>query len=185
MNMGQTMITSGMFVLLVMSVISANRMLVEDAETTYQAEAFELSATVAEDLMAEASAKMFDVYDDGTGTQSYLDFGDCGAAADEAAYVSPLPDKYPFKSVAGFDDFDDYDGYTRIVDAGSISGFKVRAFVYYIDPAYPDIPSYWSNYFKKMEVRVSHPKYIVNQDGDAFDKDGNPVEIVYTTIMSY
>jgi hypothetical protein len=185
MNMGQTMITSGMFVLLVMSVISANRMLIEDAEATYQAEAFELSASVAEDLMAEASAKKFDVNDDGSGTQSSWEFGTCGTAADEAAYVSPLPDTYPFKSVNGFDDFDDYNGYTRIVDAGSISGFKVTAYVYYIDPAFPDMVSYWSSYFKKMEVRVSHPKYIVNKKGNAFNDDGTPVEIVYTTIMSY
>ena len=185
MNMGQTMITSGMFVLLVMSVISANRMLVEDAEITYQAEAYELSATVAEDLMAEASAKLFDVYDNGTGTQSSWEFGDCGCSGSEAAYVSPLPDTSPFKSVDGFNDFDDYNGYTRVVDAGSISGFKVRAFVYYIDPGYPDIPSYWQTYFKKMEVRVSHPKYIVDKEGRAFDENGDPVEIVYTTIMSY
>jgi len=185
------MITSGMFVLLVMSVISANRMLVEDAEITYQAEAYELSASIAEDLMAEASAKLFDVYDNGTGTQNSWEFGSCGASTSEAQYVSPLPDvsllpdRPPFKSVAGFDDFDDYNGYSRIVDAGSISGFKVRVSVYYIDPAYPDMPSYWSSYFKKMEVRVSHPKYIVDKEGRAFDDDGNPVEIVYTTIMSY
>jgi hypothetical protein len=36
-----------------------------------------------------------------------------------------------------------------------------------------------------MEVGVSHPKYIVDKEGKAFDKDGKPVEIVYTTIMSY
>jgi hypothetical protein len=186
MNMGQTMITSGMFVLLVMSVISANRMLIEDAEITYQAEAFELSASIAEDLMAEASAKLFDVKDDGTGTQDYWEFGSCGTSSSEAQYVTPLPDKTPFKSVNGYNDFDDYNDYTRIVDAdSSISGFKVRVSVYYIDPAYPDIPSYWSSYFKKMEVGVSHPKYIVDKEGKAFDKDGKPVEIVYTTIMSY
>lgn len=185
MNMGQTMITMGMFLLLVMSVISANRMLIEDAELTYQAEAYELSATVAEDLIAEASSKMFDSSDNGSGTQYYWEFGSCGASAAEASYVSPLPDTVPFKSIDGFNDFDDYNGYSRIVDAGSISGFVVKSYVYYIDPDFPDIPSDWSSYFKKMEVHVSHPKYIVNQQGNAFDDNGNPVDVVYTTIMSY
>jgi len=185
MNLGQTMITSGMFVLLVMSVISANRMLVEDTEITYQAEAAELSATIAEDLMAEASAKKFDVYDDGTGTQSPWDFGDCGCSPEEAQALGPLPDRAPFKSDSVFSDFDDYNGYSRIVDAGGISGFKVSVSVYYVDEYDPDLPSYWQTYFKKMEVRVSHPKYIVDKEGRTFDKDGKAVEIVYTTLMSY
>jgi hypothetical protein len=185
MNMGQTMITSGMFVLLVMSVISANRMLVEDAEATYQAEAYELSATIAEDLMVEASAQLFDANDNGTGTQYPWNFSTCGTNGNEAAAVSPLPERAPFKSDSVFNDFDDYNGYSRIVDVGGISGFNVSVSVYYIDPAYPDIPSTSKSYFKEMEVKVSHPKYIVNKEGNAFNDDGTPVEIVYSTIMSY
>ena len=186
MNLGQTMITSGMFVLLVMSVISANRMLVENTELTLQAEAMELSSTIAEDLIAEASFKKFDVTvpDGDMGFMYPWDFGTCGPSPTERSLV-PLPDTEPFKSLSTFNDFDDYDGYRRIVNAGGISGFVVNSYVYYVDEYNPDLPSYWQTYYKKMEVRVSHPQYIVDKEGKAFKADGSPVQIVYTSLMSY
>lgn len=187
MNMGQTMITTGMFVLLVMSAVSANRMLNQNVEITLQTEAMEISASVAEDLMAEASAKLFDRYDDGSGTQYPWDFGDCGPSSSEYNQV-PQPDTLlsgAFKSESTFNDFDDYEGYQRKVTAGGISGFLVKSYVYYVDEYAPDIPSYWQSYFKRMEVRVSHPLYIVNKDGKSTNSDGSPVEIVYTTLLTY
>lgn len=183
MNMGQTMITTGMFVLLVMSAVSANRMLTQNAEITLQTEAAEISASVAEDLMAEASAKLFDRYDDGSGTQYPWDFGDCGPSSWEYSQIPvPADTLNPttglFKSADTFSDFDDYDGYQRKVTAGGISGFLVKSYVYYVDEYAPDIPSYWQSYFKRMEVRVSHPLYIVNNEG-------SPIEIIYTTLLTY
>jgi len=190
MNMGQTMITTGMFVLLVMSAVSANRMLTQNAEITLQTEAAEISASVAEDLMAEASAKLFDRYDDGSGTQYPWDFGDCGPSSWEYSQIPvPADTLNPttglFTSADTLNDFDDYDGYQRKVTAGGISGFLVKSYVYYVDEYAPDIPSYWQSYFKRMEVRVRHPLYIVNKEGKSTNLDGSPVEIVYTTLLTY
>ena len=190
MNMGQTMITTGMFVLLVMSAISANRMLNQNAEITLQTEAMELSASIAEDLMAEASAKLFDVYDNGSGTQYPWDFGSCGRSWWEDSQIPvPADTLNPttglFKSADTFNDFDDYDGYQRKLTAGGISGFLVKSYVYYVDEYAPDIPSYWQSYFKRMEVRISHPLYIVDKEGKSTNLDGSPVEIIYTTLLTY
>ncbi len=192
MNMGQTMITSGMFVLLVMSVISANRMLNQNTETTLQSEALELSASIAEDLIAEASGKLYDVYDNGSGLQESWEFGSCGPSSEENSQIPvPADTLNPttgvFKSADTFSDFDDYNGYKRLVTAGGISGFLVKSYVYYIDAVNPDVPTSWQTYFKKMDVRISHPLYIVDKEGRSF-VDGDttkPVQVIYSSLMSY
>jgi len=191
MNLGQTMITSGMFVLLVMSVISANRMLVHNTELTLQLEALEISSAIAEDLIAEASAKKFDVNvpDGDTGGMYPWDFGTCGPSSWENSQIPVPADTLLASGVFGsadtFNDFDDYNGYKRLVNAGGISGFNVKSYVYYVDEYNPDLPTDWQTYYKRMEVRVSHPQYIVDKEGKAFYADGSPVQVIYKSLMSY
>ena len=50
MGLGQTMITLGMFILLIMSVISANRMINENLQAQLETQAMATSATLANDL---------------------------------------------------------------------------------------------------------------------------------------
>ena len=56
MNLGQTMITVGMFVLLMMSVISANRMIIESSENELKTEALSSSSVVGGNLLVCAVA---------------------------------------------------------------------------------------------------------------------------------
>ncbi len=60
MNLGQTMITLGMLILLIMTVISANRLLMDNNVAPLQAEALTTSAIVASDLLKEITRKPFD-----------------------------------------------------------------------------------------------------------------------------
>jgi hypothetical protein len=178
MNLGQTMITMGMFVLLVMSVISANRMLVDNNESNLKVEAYTASASIANDIMAEGQGKKFDKFADTTGKQQPTAFSSptdgWGPSAAERAAVGPMPDSSStgnYRSITAFDDFDDYDGYSRIVTENNISGFIATVTVFYVDPNNPDTKVNYQTFFKKIEVDVEHPKYL--------DK------VKYSSLMSY
>ena len=166
MNLGQTMITIGMFVLLVMSVISANRMLLENTEVTYATEALTAAASVGQDLLQEAMGKNFDANSDDSGTQDTTAFtlpGGLGPTYWEGVAVGTLPDSSytgNFKSIANYNDLDDYKGYRRLVKANNISGFIAATTVYYVTEDNPDVPSSSRTFYKVIEVSVTHPLYL-------------------------
>jgi hypothetical protein len=60
MNLGQTLLTLGMFVLLIMTVISANRLMMEDPVAALNARAVQASSSIANDLFREITSKPFD-----------------------------------------------------------------------------------------------------------------------------
>ncbi len=174
-----------MFVLLVMSVISANRMLVDNNESTLKVEAYTASASIANDIMAEAQGKAFDAnaIGDTEGKLQPSQFSSpsggsplgWGPSAAERAAVGPMPDSSytgNYRSITAFDDFDDYDGYSRIVTENNISGFIATVKVFYVEPSDPDTKVNYQTFFKKIEVDVEHPKYL--------DK-----KITYSSLMSY
>ncbi len=57
MNLGQTLITLGMFILLIMSVISANRMITDNSQSQLQMQAIVSTASIANDLLLEIMAE--------------------------------------------------------------------------------------------------------------------------------
>lgn len=181
MNLGQTMITLGMFILLVMSVISANRMLLDNTQATLEAEAYAASATIANDLLQEALSKRFDYFSDYSGYQVPTDFSppdptkvEWGPSATEKTAVGTSPDssyKGAFKSITAFNDLDDYNGYTRMVTANSISGFVVTVKVYYVNSSAPKVAVSYQTFYKVIEVTVQHPQYLS--------------AVKYTGMMSY
>jgi hypothetical protein len=182
MNLGQTMITMGMFVLLVMSVISANRMLMQNSETGLQTEALTESSTIANDLFAEAQSKKFDKNDNGSGTQSPGEFTAPGGTDWGPSHAFPLPDSTYYGHSAlsidtlKYDDVDDYNGYTRIVGADSTNGIRIGGYlvtvrVFYVNPSNPDVTVSYQTNFKRIEVDVEHPQYLP--------------KITYTSLMSY
>lgn len=177
MNLGQTMLTVGMFVLLTMSVLSANRMILENTESNLRTEALSGAATVAQDLMAEAMSKKFDASSNSSGKQDTSAFdrpAALGPSSSEAAAVS-IPDSSTssnFRSITAYNDFDDYKGYKRLVTANNISGFVAEATVYYVTSDNLDIPSSRRSYYKVIKVAVSHPLYIATP-------------LVFTSLFSY
>ncbi|MCX6144615.1 MAG: hypothetical protein NTZ35_15510 [Ignavibacteriales bacterium] len=193
MNLGQTMITMGMFVLLVMSVISANRMLVQNAENSLQTEALAESATIANDIFSEAQSKLFDHNVDTTRTNQVPgDFSsptdtthsEWGPSSAERSAVGPMPDSSyvgHYRSINAFDDVDDYNGYTRIVGADTTSGVRIGGYlvtvrVFYVDLSNPDVAVDCQTNFKKIEVDVQHHPYL----------DFLPDEkLTYSSLMSY
>jgi hypothetical protein len=190
MNLGQTMITMGMFVLLVMSVISANRMLMQNAETGLQTEAMTESATIANDIFSEAQGKQFDHLVDTltypNGNQPQGTFTAPGGSDWGPKSAFPLPDSSyngQYKSITSpaYNDVDDYNGYSRIVSADTLNGIRIGGYVvtvrvYYVLPTDPDVAVLYTTYFKKIEVDVQHHPYL------DFLPNG---KLTYSSLMSY
>jgi len=59
-SLGQTLITLGMLILLILTVISANRMLTDNIGAQLGSEAVKYSASIASDVFAEIGSKPFD-----------------------------------------------------------------------------------------------------------------------------
>jgi hypothetical protein len=189
MNLGQTMITMGMFVLLVMSVISANRMLLQNSESNLENEALTESATIANDIFQEAESKKFDKFADETGTQDTSVFSppkqganEWGPSAIEAAAV-PLRDNSSsgqYRSIDAYDDVDDYNGYTRIVNADSANGIRLDGFlvsvrVFYVDSTMVEV--YHRTRDKGIVVTVKNEQYFPEKIKD--------IGITITSFKSY
>jgi hypothetical protein len=182
------MLTAGMLLLLVMSVISANRMINENTGAQFEAEALTSSASIANDLLLEIMSKKFDgrstidpvAYVNGTlGTSSFSLYDSLfvldewgPSAAERGALVVPdtLAADTTYSSKA-LNDVDDYDGYQRKVDFGNITGFVVKVKVYYVTSTAPDTRTLSRSNFKKIEVSVEHPLYLP--------------KVTYTSLASY
>ena len=182
MNLGQTLITMGMLVLLIISVISATRTLMDNNAATLQSEAMTAAATIGNDLLEEILSKKFDKWADSTGTQDKSVFSpptggnEWGPGGkDERDKVKPLPDTSStgnYKSKIYFDDVDDYIGYSRKVTMHNISGFIASVNVFYCNSSAPDVPLNVQNTYKTIIVTVSHPLYL-------------PEPISFSALISY
>jgi hypothetical protein len=161
--MGQTAITGAFFVLLITSVLSANRMMSESAMSSYEGEALNNAADIARTLMNEAQRKAFDlnvVENTYQNASAFTSASSLGPAGNES--ISPWPDvagASTFKSIATYNDFDDYNGYRRTVNVGNITGYVVEVSVYYVYTSNMSKVN-WSTYVKRMDVKVSHPLYL-------------------------
>jgi hypothetical protein len=175
------MITLGMFILLIMSVISANRMINENLQAQLETQAMATSATVANDLLLEILNKKFDASSDALGSQSPSDFTgtpDLGPSATEQANC-PQPDSSytgAFRSIAAYSDVDDYNGYERIVTANGITGFKLEVVIYYVVSGTPDTKTTSKTNFKRIQVTVKHDQFLTTALKNV---------PVYTAVASY
>lgn len=180
MGLGQTMITLGMFILLIMTVISANRMLMENTTAQLQTEALASSSVIASDLLNEILSKPFDqrVVIDTTATPWLQDTTGTKVTVESNLSVSDgsqwgvrslitLPDSSytgNYYSKTGLKDIDDYDGYNRIVDYSNIKGFTVAVVVDYVVWTSPNVPTSTKTWFKRVKITVSHPLYLTSDN---------------------
>jgi len=194
MNLGQSMLAAMALVVITFLIVSANRIIIQSRQDELKGEAYNQAGEIASELINEAMKKK---YDDPTvvhwfyyyGWRSYklYDFYEPNAATNFTAIGSlgpsirpsgfneitavPLPDRSPYKSIANYDDFDDYNGYSRIVDTPIMTGFVVNCTVSYLASA-TLVPATNPTYTKKLEVKVSQPIYL-------------PDGLTFSTTMTY
>lgn len=161
MGLGQTMLTGGLLVLMIMITISANKMLMDSSKTAYEAESINIAADLANSLMTEATRKKFDELQANYAGNASAFTSSASFGPESGEALSVTPDVAPFQSVTRFDDLDDYHGYQRTVDGQSLKGFKITAQVnYVVSRTNPNTNTTSKTLLKRIDVTVSHPVYI-------------------------
>ena len=166
MGSGQTMLTAAFFVLVTISVMSANRMILDNMTDVCQQEAIEQGSAFAKALVSEILTKRFD-------SKSHYQFYQGVGSFDLPSAMGPgtaipVPDVVPYKSLDStlfpyqYNDVDDYNGYERSADSQEILGFRLKVSVYYVNKATPDIKANTQTYYKRIDVTVTQPQFIKN-----------------------
>jgi hypothetical protein len=166
-SLGQSVLTAAALIVLTILVIGANRLIFQSQEEEYTAKAKTVASEIAKAIIDESMKKKFDEleivpYAYFQNRWEFTDIWHLGPSTTEAATVS-LPDSSwssSFRSMTGYDDFDDYNGYVRIVDAPLAKGFIARCKVYYVNNTNLNAERSSQGYFKRLDVTVEHPVYL-------------------------
>jgi hypothetical protein len=197
MSLGQSVMAIMALVVITYLVVSANRMISQSLEEELKGEAYNQAGDIANDIINEAMKKKFDdptvvhvvnqwiwisgywrwfssykLYDFYQSSDDFTMPGSLGPSAAEKIVVTQ-PDRSPYKSIAGYDDFDDYNNYQRIVDTPVMSGFVVNCTVSYVASTDLNTPiSSSRTYYKRLLVKISQPRYL-------------PDALSFSTVMTY
>ena len=149
----------GALALLSLVSLSINTMIVGKTTTMLDAEGQLNAISIAQSMIDEVMQKSYDaatvsskIYDDSLFTAP----GGLGCSGAEASAV-PQPDTYPYRSVNGYNDVDDYHRYRRTVSTPRMGNFDVRDSVWYVAESNPDQKSSTQTFFKRVKVTVRHP----------------------------
>lgn len=201
MGLGQTMLTVAFLVLITIAAMNANKMIVERDSNFYEQEAYRQGAFLANSLISEILTKKFDEVVD-TSDYGYMDSTDftssnnlgvdsweswlLGGSTDVIS--NPTDPRYESIRSSGFmyyDDIDDYDGYTRSAQSGTLTGFILTVKVNYVSTDDLDSPVSYRTYFKKIEVTVKNTTYFPKRDLDGDGAEDDDVELVFSVVKAY
>jgi hypothetical protein len=147
----QTILSLGAIILLSIASLSMNRGFDANDAVMRNSKYAVMATSVASSIIEEATSKAFDetTSDSLITTLSGLTVpGKIGLDAGE--------------SYSTMNDFDDYNGYTRLdtIDAGGALNkivFSTTCSVCYVNPSSPDLAQYTQTWYKKIIIRVSSP----------------------------
>ena len=151
MGSSQMLLAIGAMLLLSVIILRVNTSVFTTDEITISSEANTTALSMAQAIVADASAKRFD--ERTTGTYKALN------NVNKLVSVAKLgPDKGEF-SPEKYDDFDDYNNYSTTID-----GYKIDAKVHYLNPTKSDINvvSTKKSFYKLLTVSVTSP--LLNSD---------------------
>ena len=149
----------GALALLSLVSLSVNTMIVGKTTTMLDAEGQLNAISIAQSMIDEVMQKSYDAATVSAKVYAPSNFtaaGGLGCNGGEASMV-PLPDAAPYKSVSGYNDVDDYNGYRRTVSTPRMGNFDVRDSVWYVMESNPDQKSGTQTFFKRVKVTVRHP----------------------------
>jgi hypothetical protein len=147
-------------ILLGLTTLGINNMLAVKTTTMLQAEASLNAISIAQTMIDEIETKSYDAATAG-GTKVYdpSNFtapASLGCNASEASSV-PQPDvSTPFKSVAFYNDVDDYQNYRRVMVTPVMGPFTVVDTVVYVSEDNPDTKLNTQTFYKRITVTVTH-----------------------------
>ncbi len=163
------MLTIGAILLFGMFLSIANRLIVGNTQIASQNEYYITGLSLAQSIIDEAKTKAFDQYTkDSTTLVARTSLTAWNALGREAGEVVPSPDTISaavpysstnkgFMSAVKFNDVDDYNGYSRLVNTPRAEGFRLSVTVNYGSETNPDSAVSTKSYCKRMIVKVTSP----------------------------
>jgi hypothetical protein len=146
MNTGQSLITIAAMLLLSLTVLRVNSSLLGTDTVLYDTKFGVLAVSLATSVIEEANKKPFDDAGIGDAISNLNSLTAPGSLGPSAGEVYP-----------NFDDFDDFNGYTKHITDLPSAVFDVSCQVCYINPANPDVASGSRTWHKKITVTVTSP----------------------------
>ena len=161
MTLGQSLLATASLIAITILVINAYRIVIVSKEDELRGEAIKIAGDLATALINEALEKKYDE----NATKSYFqetsEFSTYLRPTSTEASIVRLPDT-TYRSITGYNDFDDYNGYIRAINTSTLTGFSLRCVVNYVPSATPNVPTTSKTYTKRMEVYVKNPLYMKN-----------------------
>jgi hypothetical protein len=163
MNTGQMMLVVGSITLLSLLALSINQKILGQTQTMLDSEASLNAISIAQSLIDEIQTKL---YDDTTRNARVFDKDlttllasptSLGPSSDERSLVQIPDDVFPHRSVLGYSDINDYNGYIRYDTTSLMKGFRDSVAVYYVTEGNIDQRSIVQTCFKRIDVVITHP----------------------------
>lgn len=155
------LLTIGGIVLLTTFVLYANGLMFDNSKIASDNEYVITAISLAQSVIDEAKTKAFDeatilatITSASNLTPVHL-LGPDGTG-ESMATIDSVDGGHP-RSMARFDDVDDYNGYVRVVNTPRAEGFRVQASVNYVSETNPDTPSAARTFCKRLQVTVTSP----------------------------
>lgn len=143
MNTGQMMLGVGAMVLLSIVVLRVNNSFLLTNSAMMESKFDILASSLAQSVIEEAENKHFDKYS-------------IGNPITDVSSFTPVDSLGPDSEVySEYNDFDDFNGYTRDVTNLPSANFHISCTVNYVNPANPDVISNSKQWSKKITVTVS------------------------------
>ncbi len=155
-----TLLTIGGLLLVSIFILSGTELITANSTVAEQGEAILTAFSMAQSVIDEAKSKSFDERAIGT----TIDVADSlstslGVEAGESVTTPDTQGESGFASSTHFDDFDDYNGYSRNVSTPRGGGYHVAVQVAYAAEMNPDSTLGGKSFCKKMTVTVTSPYF--------------------------
>lgn len=146
MNTGQLLLTLGGMFLLSMVILRTNNTFLSTGDVMYNTKFGVLAISLGTSMIEEANSKAFDSVTD---TNSV---NDVNLLTAPAVLGKETGEVYP-----AFNDFDDYNNYSRIDSSMPAATFKIDCKVGYVQPSNPDVFVNQKTWNKRILVTVTSP----------------------------
>ena len=189
---GNMLLTIGSLVLFGMFLSLTNKLMIGNNQIATQNEYYIAGLSLAQSIIDEAKTKAFDekTFSGSVSSRSALTSPDSLTRDGVSEKAVPLPDTLssvsPYSSTnkgylssIRFNDIDDYNGYTRLVNTPRAEGYKLSLSVNYASETSPDLSSASKTYCKKMTVKVTSPYFPKSGSG------GGPDTLAITYAFTY
>jgi hypothetical protein len=146
MNNVQSFLSIGGLVLLSLTSLRFNQAILETSTTDVENKVYLTAFSLADDMLEEIKCKSFD--------ESTLQFPTTNTASlTPAANLGPETGE----TYSSFNDVDDFNGFTRAVDAPHAEGYDVSCKIEYVEENDPDVVSSTQTFYKKATITVTSP----------------------------